>query len=435
MNSINSTSETVLAPCLSDLSFKRRDSVELGGLSSGAGRRAHKRAKIAPAAQRPARIPHSSLFQPHRRRRFISVRRGGLGPVDILAPCLAGMSSQSPTTSDAGECDILVRALAGISLEKRSREEFEGAWTLLLSPLVPASVVLKPLAGVATVSPLIVLHDRTDKWGAVVSSQKTAKTRPNVGVSPTAVDLIAPVTASTRVVATAVLQNRANAAGTVIKEKTAEVEFEKAPRGGVKRTKKTSSGRENSPFPVAITSQQLPGCRSPLTGDTNEVPRTCVSMLRPGTIYQAVPVLMQMDTDPHGLWFTQDTVLLFRHLLRSWTSTFPIYVPLPIGRTVGVLLRGQLVWSVLTHPFFMCSYMLERGLPSPPPPLLLVSGDSWAASLRSAPWLSPCWPALSLPLPPLPCFSVSPPGSPPPVLPPPLDLAASVFTRGLSYVS
>ncbi|KAJ7206964.1 hypothetical protein B0H12DRAFT_440609 [Mycena haematopus] len=62
MNSINSTSETVLAPCLSDLSFKRRDSVELGGLSSGAGRRAHKRAKIAPAAQRPARIPHSSLF-------------------------------------------------------------------------------------------------------------------------------------------------------------------------------------------------------------------------------------------------------------------------------------------------------------------------------------------------------------------------------------
>ncbi|KAJ7250128.1 hypothetical protein B0H12DRAFT_1120854 [Mycena haematopus] len=62
MNYINSISQTVLALCLSDIFFKQRDSVELNGLSG---------------------LPHNFFRSRHR---FISVCRGELDPVDILAP-------------------------------------------------------------------------------------------------------------------------------------------------------------------------------------------------------------------------------------------------------------------------------------------------------------------------------------------------------------
>ncbi|KAF8152858.1 hypothetical protein K438DRAFT_1987725 [Mycena galopus ATCC 62051] len=127
----DSPSQTTRAP-QSELAAKHDDS--LSDASHAAKRELHhdgaqsvKRVKLAPAQdQRPPgnRVAYSSIFQPHRRRCMLSVCRGGLDPIDLLASWLASLSFQ-PSGSDAVQYDVLDIGLAALSLQPAGNDAVE----------------------------------------------------------------------------------------------------------------------------------------------------------------------------------------------------------------------------------------------------------------------------------------------------------------------
>ncbi|KAF8152872.1 hypothetical protein K438DRAFT_1987739 [Mycena galopus ATCC 62051] len=286
-------------------------------VAARSSKHATKRAKLTLSQgqrSRRLRIAYTSLRQLHRPRhqRIVSVCRGGLDPIDILAPLLAGMSLQptcsdaiqvdilgaglaalslpptgsnevdcnvldaglaalslQPTGSDAMECESLAFALTALSLasKKRNRDEFEedaAAIDVDARPYKRVRFTAAPRPGRVPHSSWIAARRRLlFIWSRIAWSRVAVPLPAAVAVPPNvvAIPIISP-TPDVVVSAPTVFQNCTNTfvSGTGPNANDIKVgrksESRSGGAGSVKRTKKTPSARENAaPFPVSCKAQ------------------------------------------------------------------------------------------------------------------------------------------------------------------------------------
>ncbi|KAF8152864.1 hypothetical protein K438DRAFT_1778333 [Mycena galopus ATCC 62051] len=272
-------------------------------VAARSSKRATKRAKLALSQgqrSRRLRIAYTSFRRLHRPRhqRVVSVCRGGLDPIDILAPLLAGISLQptcsdviqvdilgaelaalslQPTDSDEVDCDVLSAGLAALSLQlelddhdtslpltKRNRDEFEediAAINVDARPYKRVRFTTAPRPGRVPHSSWIAARRRL----LLIWSRVAVPLPATVAVPPSVVPIpIISPTPNVVVSAPAVLQNCTNTfvSGTGPNANDIKVgrknESRSGGAGSVKRTKKTPSVRENAaPFPVSCKTAYL----------------------------------------------------------------------------------------------------------------------------------------------------------------------------------
>ncbi|KAJ6569299.1 hypothetical protein B0H19DRAFT_692757 [Mycena capillaripes] len=245
--------------------------------------RAVKRVKANPAAvvappipNRPARIriPHSSLLQPHRHRggrALVVVRvRHPPTPVDLVSSVLTALTMQ-PTGTDAVEYAVLGNGIACMSLEHVKRpheaEEEHDAFKEQTRPAKRVKIITRTgLPG--RVPHSSILQNRTRRVLARVPVVPAASpaVAPTPALSPAAVVAVAAAVTPVVVVVVVVvplpaptpgidafstLKDRTNTTGTRRHVPVAVTKI-KNRTGGVKRTRKSPSARENAaPFPVS----------------------------------------------------------------------------------------------------------------------------------------------------------------------------------------